>query len=138
MIGLSTYSERLGAGRDLGMDEHADATAIALDEERSVARIGERASVDVREGTMTAVHPKLALRALELAQCGVRVVHRDRRESFESLGVPRGQIRVRVVHQARDLSLGCDAEEPRNRMTCRWVSAKRECAADLLDERRVV
>jgi hypothetical protein len=59
-------------------------------------------------------------------------------ESFEPLGVPRGQIRVRVVHQARDVSLGCDAEEPRNRMMCRWVSAERECAADLLDERRVV
>jgi hypothetical protein len=120
-------------------------------------------------------HPKLALRALELARCGVRVVHRDRRESFEPLGVPRGQIRVCVVHQARDLSLQlarcevdvgvegrqdlevdtdavhvldaarrighrrCDAEEPRNRMMCaRWVSAERECTADLPDGRRVV
>jgi hypothetical protein len=86
------------------MDEDADATAIAFDEEGAVARIGERASVDVREHD-DAVHPQLVERPLELAQRRVRVVHRDRGEPLEALRVPRREIRVGVVDQTRDLGL---------------------------------
>src|SRR5436190_23738398 len=82
----------------------ADRATVALLEERPVARVGERAAVDVRQDD-DALHAQLAKCAVELAERAVRIIHGDRGEPLEALRMLRGEIGVRVVRESRDFGL---------------------------------
>jgi hypothetical protein len=110
MIGPRILAERLRGHGDHRVDEDAHTAAIAFLEERPVARIGERAAVDVRQKD-DAVEPKLAQRAVELEKRCVRIIHRDRREALEARRMLRRQLGVGVVHQTRDLGLALRRRE---------------------------
>ena len=72
--------------------------------------IGERPAADVRQDDDT-LHMQLVDRPLELSECGVGVVHRDRGEAKESPSMFLRELGVRFVRLSRDVGLGLPFDE---------------------------